>query len=303
MSMVDLLLFVFYHVDLEIKALNIGRIRLRGPNPKLHDSEVITIELAGELLGIDTDEHIFQHFRRHHAAEFPMLRQVSRSSFVRQSANLWRIKQLLQERFCRKLPFAEAGCEDELWLIDSFPLRVCRFKRAPAHKLFAGFAAYGKDPTDGGRTGRFFGFRVHLRCNDQGVCSALTLAQANIIDPKLVPELAVRGGRAIADRAYWNPLIQEQLRQESDFTLLAPFRKESSDPWPQRSHLLSRLRQTIEVVIGQLAGRFHAQRTWARDLWHLTVRLGRKILGHTMAVFINWLQGNPMLQLDRLITD
>jgi hypothetical protein len=303
MTIVDILLWVFYHVDLEIQAMNLGRIRARGPDPKLHDSEVITIELVGELLGIDTDEQIFQHFRRYHAAEFPTLRAVNRSSFVRQSANLWRIKQLLQQRFSGKLPFAQAGCQQELWLIDSFPLRVCRFKRAPAHKLFTGYAAYGKDPTDGGSTGRFFGFRVHLRINDQGGCSALTLAPANIIDAQLVPELAVPDGQGIADRAYWNPLIQDQLRRDPGFTLLAPFRKKSSDPWPQRSHLLSRLRQTIEVVIGQLAVRFHAQRTWARDLWHLTVRLGRKILSHTLALFINWLQGNPMLQLDRLISD
>lgn len=300
MTIGDILLWVFYHVDQEIQNMNLGKIRTRGPAPKLHDSEVITIELVGELLGIDTDEHIFRHFRRYHTAEFPALRAIDRSNFVRQSANLWRIKQLLQERFGRKLPLSEPGFTQELWLIDSFPLRVCRFKRAPAHKLFAGSAAYGKDPTEGGARGRFFGFRVHLRINDQGACSAITVAPANIIDPHLVPELAVAGGQAVADRAYWNPLIQEQL-QRGDFTLLAPFRKRSSDPWPQRSKLLSRLRQTIEVVIGQLAVRFHAQRTWARDLWHLTVRLGRKILSHTIALLLNWLQGNSILKIDLLL--
>lgn len=303
MTIGDILLWVFYHVDQEIQAMNLGRIRSRGPAPKLHDSEVITIELVGELLGIDTDEKIFQHFRDYHTAEFPALRAIDRSNFVRQSANLWRIKQLLQERFGRKLPLSEPGFTEELWLIDSFPLRVCRFKRAPGHKLFAGSAAYGKDPTEGGARGRFFGFRVHLRISDQGACSAATVAPANIIDPQLVPELAVAGGQAVADRAYWNPLIQQQLQQQSGFTLLAPFRKRSSDPWPQRSKLLSRLRQTIEVVIAQLAVRFHAQRTWARDLWHLTVRLGRKILSHTVALLLNWLQGNPILQIDRLFAD
>ena len=58
----------------------------------------------------------------------------------------------------------------------------------------------------------------------------------------------------------------------------------------------------IEPVIGQLATRFNCQRTWARDLWHLTSRLSRKFLSHTTAVLINWRHGNPMLQLDALIT-
>jgi hypothetical protein len=30
-------------------------VRRRGPNPKLSDSEVITMEIVGEFLGIDTD--------------------------------------------------------------------------------------------------------------------------------------------------------------------------------------------------------------------------------------------------------
>ncbi len=31
------------------------RLRRRGPSPKLLDSEVITMEVVGEFLGIDTD--------------------------------------------------------------------------------------------------------------------------------------------------------------------------------------------------------------------------------------------------------
>lgn len=303
MTFADYLLALFYHVDWALEALNLGRIRSRGPRPKLHDSEVITIELAGEFQGIDTDETIWEHFRRYHSGEFPKLLEVDRSSFVRQSANLWRVKQLLLEYFGGRLPQQEEESPAPLWLIDSFPLRVCRFKRAPAHKLFAGMAAYGKDPTDGGSSGRFYGFKVHLRTSDRGVCTAATVAPANYIDAQLVPELSVPGGCGIGDRAYWNPLIQQQLLQGPGFVLLAPFRKESSDPWPQRSELLGRFRHVIETSIGQLATRFHAQRTWARDLWHLTVRLGRKLLSHTLALYLNWREGNPMLQLDRLITD
>jgi len=40
-------------------------LRQRGPQPTLSDVEMIAIEVLGEFLGIDTDEGIFRHFRRH----------------------------------------------------------------------------------------------------------------------------------------------------------------------------------------------------------------------------------------------
>ncbi len=83
--------------------------------------------------------------------------------------------------------------------------------------------------------------------------------------------------------------------------LLAPYRLKSKDPDPERPRLLTRFRRTIETVIGQLAERFNAKRTRARDLWHLCGRLTRKVLSHTAALLLNLRAGNPPLQLDLLI--
>ncbi len=301
MTFDDYLLELFYLVDTELTALNLPRLRKRGPEPKLHDSELIAIELAGEFLGLDTDQGIWAHFRRYHLAEFPMLARLDRTTFARQGASLWRVKQLLHERIAWLLPTRDPALGDAapLWLIDSFPLRVCRFKRAPRHKLFRGLgAAFGHDPT-GERL--FFGFRVHLRCTDRGFCAAAELAPGNVADWPMVAELLPQQGQiGIGDRNYWNPDGRPQLLEQG-FDLQAPFRKASSDPMPKRSTLLTRLRQIIEPVIGQLATRFHCQRTWARDLWHLTSRVTRKLLSHTAAVLLNLRQGNPPLQLNLLI--
>src|SRR5438874_1187028 len=194
MTFADYLLELFYLIDTEYKALNLPKLRKRGPEPRLHDSEVITMELAGEFLGIDTDKGIWEHFRRYHTAEFPMLAQTDRTRFSRQAADLWRVKQLLQERIALLLPSDETIGGEALWLIDSFPLRVCRFKRAPRHKLFTA-AAFGRDPTG---AGTFFGFRVHLRCTDRGFCTAAALAPGNVADWPMVAELLpAQGGMGI----------------------------------------------------------------------------------------------------------
>ena len=64
------------------------RIRQRGPQPKLADNKVLTIEIMGAFLGINTYKGIITFFRRYYSDWFPMLREVHRTTFVRQSANL-----------------------------------------------------------------------------------------------------------------------------------------------------------------------------------------------------------------------
>ncbi len=309
MTFDDYLLELFYLIDSEVAALNLPALRQRGPAPKLHDSEVITMELAGEFLRIDDDKGIWRHFRRYHLKEFPALAGVDRTRFVRQSADLWRVKQLLRERLAARLPQLDPALGKALWIFDSFPLRVCRFKRASTHKLFRGIAAYGRDPTGGGKKGDglMYGFHVHLCCSQYGPCLQFDLAPANVSDwpmvteilPTFMPEQGVVG---LGDCNYWKPEGRGLLLNKG-VELIAPFRKKSHDPTPLTSKIISRLRQIIEPVIGQLATRFNCQRTWARDLWHLTNRLTRKFLSHTAAVLINYQHGNPMLQLEKLIND
>jgi len=43
----------------------------------------------------------------------------------------------------------------------------------------------------------------------------------------------------------------------------------------------------VETVIGQLTERFHTERIRARNLWHLANRVIRKLLAHTVGVFLN----------------
>ncbi|MBN9517740.1 hypothetical protein J0H58_04335 [bacterium] len=81
---------------------------------------------------------------------------------------------------------------------------------------------------------------------------------------------------------------------------LPSFKNRSTDPDPQRSRRLSRARRTIETVFGPLAERFCIKRTWARDLWRLSHRVIRKVLGHTVAVWINRALGRRPLDFDGL---
>jgi len=293
MPLQDLLLLVFCLVDDQLKALRLERPRQRGPDPELADSEVITIELVGEHLGLDRDSRLFWHFRQYHRREFPALASVHRTTFARQAANLWRVKQLLQRRLAGRLAGPAAD-----WLVDSMPLPVCRFGRGGFCKGFRGQAAFGYDPL---QKQAYFGFRLHLRSSREGVILAYELAPANASDLAVLPELTPPGGTTgIGDRNYWSPHVTADLAA-AGVRLLAPYHSKKHDPEPARSRRLGGPRWRVETVNSQLAGRYNAKRIWARDQWHLCHRLIRKILSHTVAVWLNVATGRPPLQLAALV--
>ena len=128
---------VFCEVDDMLPGLPGGRrLRSRGPDPTLSDSEVLTIEMVGEFLGLDQDKVIFDYFRRHYSHFFPALLQIHRTTFTRQAANLWALKWLLWQHILGKMPL-----DWEISLPDSFPLPVCKFIRAYRCQRFKGQAA------------------------------------------------------------------------------------------------------------------------------------------------------------------
>ena len=100
------------------------------------------------------------------------------------------------------------------------------------------------------------------------------------------------GDRNYWGRNYWGPAFAQQLREDEGVELIAPYRKSSQDPHPQRSRVLSRVRQSIEVMFGQLCERFKVKRMRARDIWHLSSQVLRALLTHTLCLLLNQLHHN-----------
>jgi len=270
------------------------RLRRRGPRPVLADSEVLTMEVVGEFLGLDQEKALFDYFRRHYPHFFPALGLLHRTTFTRQAANLWQMKARLWQRLLRGLELDRA-----LSLVDSFPVPVCRFARAKRCRRLRELSAYGFDEM---AKQTCFGVRLHLRVCWPGLVVGFEVAPANIHELRAAEDL-LEGARgcALGDRNYWSPALAGRLRA-ADLLLLAPFRKASRErrPWPRR---LVNTRRRIETVIGQLVGRFHARQVWARDGWHFFSRLLRKVLGHTLFVGLCQRYELLPLRMAELVTD
>jgi hypothetical protein len=267
------------------------KLRARGPMPQLADSEVLTMEIVGEILGFDTDKNIFGFFRDFYGHYFPNL--TSRVSFVRQAANLCTVKQSLFQHIANRF-------KDVIQIIDSYPIPACRFARARFPRLFRGLAAYGKEL--GKQT--FYGFRLHAKINSLGMIQAFELAPANVHDIKMLPELTEGDtGMLLADRAYLSEPIKQQLLEQQGLELSIPT-KYGEPTQLNRKELgkRKRLRRCIETVGSQLCHDFHIKKVWARDVWHLVNRICRKILAHTICVMYCLKEGLSPLSLKKLVS-
>src|SRR5437764_15244513 len=94
MGLDDFIITCFCMVDEMLPCVTGGkRVRERGPKPVLWGSEVITMEIVGNYLGKNQDKWLFEYFREHWRHFFPALKRLHRTTFVRQAANLWAIKE------------------------------------------------------------------------------------------------------------------------------------------------------------------------------------------------------------------
>ncbi len=268
------------------------RLRARGLQPRLSDAEVLTIEVVGEFMGLDTDSGLYRYFRRHFGELFPELRRIHRTTFLRPAANLWFVKRELWQALVNQVPQ-----DDLITVIDSFPVPVCRFARVPRCQSFQGQAAFGHDEV---ARQTYDGFRVHPCLRWSGVISDVRVTLANVHDTVAAETLLSDcRGWALGDRNYWKPALQETL-QARGLGLVTPFRSAQREPF--RFPLqLTHMRYRIETVIGQLVDRFHIKKVWARDAWHLTSRWMRKLLSHTIAVLFCCQAELPPLHLAKLV--
>jgi hypothetical protein len=292
MNLNDFIVNVFCETDDFMKKFFPKRtLRRRGPTPQMADSEVLTMEIVGEILGFDTDKNIFEFFKRFYSHYFPKL--SCRVGFLRQAANLWAVKQQLFKHMAQDF-------SDTVVVLDSLPVPVCRFARARRSKLFRGLARYGKEL--GCQT--FYGFRLHLKINSFGMIQSFDLAPANVHDLHMVGELtAGDSGLLLADRAYLSEPLKQQLLDQQALELSVPTKYgRPTDLDARQLRIRKRIRRLIETVGSQLCHHLHIKKIWARDLWHLTNRIYRKILAHTFCVLFCLREGLSPLSFKKLIT-
>ncbi len=293
MSLSDFIILVFCAIDDELKKLKLENLRQRGFNPGLSDSETITMEIVGEFLGIDTDKGIWSYFKTHWLHFFPRI--PCRTTFVRQTANLWHVKQLLQE----SLSLACGGKSDILHVIDGLPMKVCDFGHAWDCEVFKGIARYGYCAA---KDEHYYGFKGHIVINSEGVICSSAITAANIDERDVAPIISTGlQGILLGDKGYIRPELKKEM-EDQGLKLVTPMRSNMQEGiWETAKRFFGNARRIVETVISQLSERLNIEKVRARDTWHLTSRWARKLLSHTIAIWINKQRQADELDFDSLI--
>ena len=294
MPVEEFIINVFCLIDDLYNTVVTRPLRSRGTPPKLSDSEVIAMELAGEWLGHHTDKAIYEYFKKHWMQLFPKL--PHRTQFVRQAANLWAVKQQLHQHLVKVLGADTA----DIHLVDGFPMEVCVKTRANRSKVFNGLASYGYCAS---KKQSFYGLHGHLLTDARGVPVGITVTAANVDERDSIYEL-LEGiqGLMIGDKGYIRPELKQDC-ESFGIDLQTPLRKNMKDKRPKWIvRQLMNVRRRIETVIGQLASYFELERVRARDDWHLTSRVARKLLGITVGIYLNIQSGHEPIQFEAMLS-
>jgi PAS domain-containing protein len=270
-------------------------LRRGGFAPALTDEEVITMEICGEYLKLPTDKDLFAYFRTHYAHFFPCL--TDRTLFVRQAANLWRVKAAIQQR----LTCVSGQAAEPLQIIDTLPLPVCGYTRSGRDRCFKSLADYGHCAA---KKLDYYGFKLGLRITRWGMITAFPLLPARPHDLRLLDDL-VEGfaGLVPADKGFIDAFRLALLAERHGVFVVTPPRQGMTTPHnPALLKFCAWVRKEVETVGAHLTERFAIARIRVHDLWHFHHRLIRKVLAHTVGVFLNLQLGRPPLDLDGLVT-
>ena len=109
---------------------------------------------------------------------------------------------------------------------------------------------------------------------------------------------------AAKDMHYYGSKAYRQalLLERHCIAVVTPVRKNMQTDLPTALlRFCRRIRKFVETVGTHLTERFGVDQIRVHDLWHFQHRLIRKILAHTVCVFLNLRLGRPPLDLDDLV--
>lgn len=248
---------------------------------KLSDSEIITLSICGELIGIDSENAWYSFVKRNYRHLFPRL--PCRTRFNRTRRALLQVTELLRQKLIHSFPIPVS----RYFVIDSFPLPVCKFGRARYCRSFRTDGAnYGRCPS---KKETYFGFKVHALITLEGYIMAFEITPASVDDREGLRDFAEHclGLVILGDKGYTGEVLYEDMcRRGICLMSLKPSNYKKNWPADIR-RLIFRFRRRVETVFSQLSEQLNAEKVLAKSFRGLCTRLQNKVLGHNLCMAFN----------------
>lgn len=254
---------------------------------KMSDSEIITLSICGELAGIDSENAWYSFVKRNYRHLFPRL--CSRTRFNRTRGALLQVTELLRQKLTHSFPIPTS----RYFVIDSFPLPVCKFGRARYCRSFrVDGANYGKCPS---KKETYFDFKVHALITIEGYITAFEITPASADDREGLRDFAENHLclTVLGDKGYTEEQLWEDM-QEKGICLMSLKPSNHKNNWPKEvRQVIFRFRRRVETVFSQLSEQLNAEKVLAKSFRGLCTRLQNKILGHNLCMAFNSIFREP----------
>ena len=248
---------------------------------KMSDSEIITLSICGELVGTDSEKAWYSFVKRNYRHLFPKL--CSRTRFNRTRRALLQVTELLRQKLIQSFPIPSS----RYFIIDSFPLPVCRFGRARfCHSFRADGANYGRCPS---KKETYFGFKVHALITLEGYITAFEITPASVDDREGLRDLAENqfGLVILGDKGYTGENLYDDMRKKGICLMSLKPSNYKKNWFREIRQLIFRFRRRVETVFSQLSEQLNAERVLAKSFRGLCTRLQNKVLGHNLCMAFN----------------
>lgn len=229
---------------------DIEKMSLKAPDGRRHRkrscvmsrSEIMTILVCFHFNQFRNFKHYYLFYVREHLKDlFP--RQLSYNRFVELESRVCLEMMLFLQLFC-------FGRCTGISFVDSTCVPVCHNKRITRNKVFKGYAEIGKSTM-----GWYFGFKLHLICNERGELLNFMLTKANVDDRNedVFNRLSDNVfGKLFADKGYISQKLFDRLFNDGINLVTGLKCNMKNKLMPLYDKILLRKRSVIETINDEL---------------------------------------------------
>lgn len=272
--------------ELKINFEGLTQIR----KPKLGNTELISISLTAEFLGIDSELQLFRTIEN-----TELCGKIERSVYNRRRRLLFPYLEKIRVQLAEKM-----NQNEHIFVIDSMPLEVCKIARAGRSKICKNVDyAYPDKGFCASQQMYYYGFKIHGVCSASGVFHSFDLSPASVHDIHFLKDVKINMSNCtlLGDMGYLSAEYQLNLFETKKIELQTPMRSNQKDYKPQH-YIFKKKRKIIETLFSQLCDQFMIRRNYAKSFEGLKTRVLSKITAMTIVQYLNLFVFNrPMNKL------
>lgn len=271
-----------------------GNFQFYPRQSKMSDLQVISLAVAAESAGIDSENWLFSKLRTNFSDRFPEL--VDRSRFNRRRRNLSARITELTKRLAMTI-----GVSSNLTIVDSMPCPIVKNSRERSFNICK------ENPDTAPRKGYsavdkryFIGYKLHLLTDEHGIFHDMQITPGNVHDINFLkewhPEAHTTGTTLLGDRGYISAKVQTDLFTNFNIKLEVPYR--SNQQAKQEVDLKKgKKRRRIEVTFSQLCDHFRIKLNYAKTFSGFLTRIASKLAAIAVLQRVNLEKGRSINHL------